>query len=177
MKLNKFILCLLTAAAILPLAACERAKEELGLNRRAPDEFAVLTRAPLAMPPAEATALPPPQPGAPRPQETSPITSAQTAILGQTVPAAEQKSSAESLLLQKAGASQADPNIRAKVNQEAAEGVEDKRPVIKKLLNVGNKQDDGPATLVDAPGELQRLKTNKATGQPMTQGETPTRDD
>ena len=41
----------LALAAALTLSACAGAKEELGLTRSAPDEFAVVKRAPLEMPP------------------------------------------------------------------------------------------------------------------------------
>ena len=163
---------------LLALTACEATKENLGLTRRAPDEFAVMTRAPLQMPPpGETTALPPPQPGMERPQEVSPVQSAQTAILGQPAAASDGASSAaENSLLQKAGATEANPRIRSIVNKEAAEDTKDNRPVVKRILNIGKKSED-PATIVDAPAELQRLKTNRQSGQSVTQGETPTLDD
>lgn len=164
------------AASVLTMTACSGVKDQLGLNRRSPDEFAVMTRAPLEMPPSM-TSLPAPQPGMPRPQEMSPIVSAQTAILGQSATSTDLESRAESSLLQKAGATQNNPNIRALVNKESAEGAEDNRPVAKKLLGLVNKPEDDPATVLDAPGELQRLKTNQQAGQPVTQGETPSYDD
>jgi hypothetical protein len=162
---------------LLSLTACEATKENLGLTRRAPDEFAVMTRAPLQMPPpGETTVLPPPQPGMDRPQEVSPVQSAQTAILGQPVAAADGASAAENNLLQKAGATETNPRIRSIVNKEAVEDAKDNRPVVRRLLSMGKKSED-PATIVDAPAELQRLKANKQSGQSVTQGETPTLDD
>ena len=59
-----------SAVAVLAsgLAACgQKTREAIGLDRPPPDEFAVLTRAPLAIPPG--FGLRPPQPGMPRPQE------------------------------------------------------------------------------------------------------------
>ena len=53
--------------AVLALSACDSAKKQLGIERQAPDEFAVVKRAPLAMPPDYT--LRPPTPGAQRPQE------------------------------------------------------------------------------------------------------------
>ena len=55
----------LSVIAILSvgLAACDSARETLGLNKRAPDEFAVVPRAPLVLPPNYD--LRPPEPGAP----------------------------------------------------------------------------------------------------------------
>src|SRR3569623_3370498 len=58
----------LALALVLPaVAGCESTKEMLGLTTRSPDEFQVVSRAPLSMPPDYS--LRPPTPGAPRPQE------------------------------------------------------------------------------------------------------------
>lgn len=177
MTSRRSLLLILLAATAVPLAGCSTVKDELGLTRRTPDEFAVVTRAPLEIPPSLSGPLPRPQPGAQRPQEISPGMSAQAAILSQPVPTADSQSGAEAALLQRAGATGTDPNIRAVVNKESAEGAEDNRPVVKKILNLGNKKDDGPASIVDAPAEIQRIQSNKKAGQPLTYGDTPTLDD
>jgi hypothetical protein len=59
------------AASTAMLAACggNDLGRTFGLVRDTPDEFTVTTRAPLAMPPS--FTLPPPNPGATRPQEVS----------------------------------------------------------------------------------------------------------
>ena len=54
------ISCLLFGA-VLSLSACGGTKEKLGLTKKAPDEFAVVRRAPLSMPPDYT--LRPPTPG------------------------------------------------------------------------------------------------------------------
>lgn len=174
----RWLLALSLLTTALPLTACSGVKEQLGLTRRMPDEFAVVTRAPLEIPPdINQGALPVPQPGAYRPQEIQPGDAAQAAILSAPVPNAQSESTAESSLLQKAGAGQSNPNIRAIVNKESADGVEDNRPVVKKLLGKIDPKDKGAAAIVNAPAELQRLKNNKQSGQPVTQGDTPTIDD
>ncbi|MBM3516594.1 MAG: DUF3035 domain-containing protein, partial [Alphaproteobacteria bacterium] len=58
----------LFAAAFL--GGCEQSREALGLTKRQPDEFTVVSRAPLVVPPD--ANLRPPLPGAPRPQEARP---------------------------------------------------------------------------------------------------------
>jgi len=72
----------LIAAAIatlgLSLQGCSDPKKALGLGKRSPDEFAVVTRAPLSLPPEYA--LRPPQPGAQRPQELSPVDAARQSL-------------------------------------------------------------------------------------------------
>ena len=60
------LVCL--ALGTLVLSGCGSARQTFGLDRKPPDEFSVLTRAPLAVPPEYK--LRPPTPGAPRPQES-----------------------------------------------------------------------------------------------------------
>ena len=64
----------------LLLISCGNVKKRLGLERSQPDEFAVVERAPLTMPPN--FNLTPPQPGAQRPQEANPANTAQGLVLG-----------------------------------------------------------------------------------------------
>lgn len=69
---------LLVAAGLL--AGCSEARQAMGLGKRAPDEFTVVKRAPLSLPPQYT--LRPPEPGAPRPQEPSPTEQARQQVLG-----------------------------------------------------------------------------------------------
>ena len=91
----------------------------LGFIHDPPDEFAVTTRAPLAMP--TSFALPPPRPGETRPQEQSERTKAELALVPQmalgTPPAGN--SPGQQALVQAAGPPAA-PGIRTEVDQEAA---------------------------------------------------------
>ncbi len=70
-------------ALALPLAlsACQDAKRALGYEKAPPDEFQVVSRAPLSMPPD--FSLRPPQPGASRPQEGTTREQARKVITGQ----------------------------------------------------------------------------------------------
>src|SRR4051794_11250367 len=70
-------------AACAGMAGCsgDQISRSLGFTRDAPDEFTVTTRAPLAMPPS--FALPPPSPGAARPQEQSERAQAELALVPQ----------------------------------------------------------------------------------------------
>ena len=79
-----------------------------------PDEFRVVARAPLVVPPDYA--LRPPAPGEPRPQELQPEGAARAAILGAN--AARQASEGEKLLIAKAGGDRADPLIKFVVDDE-----------------------------------------------------------
>jgi hypothetical protein len=173
--LRPVLTTLLLLSTALPLVACEGTKEQLGLTRRTPDEFAVVQRAPLEMPPD--FYLRPPTPGAARPQEQTVEAQAQTAIMG-APRAAKGTSKGESALLQKTGATtQADPTIRSTINAETAAIAAAEKPTVQRILDIGGDTEgkiDGPAPVVDPVAEAQRLKANKQAGKPVTDGVTPT---
>src|SRR6516225_4880817 len=82
------------------LAGCQSTRQALGMTKVTPDEFRVVTKAPLVLPPDYS--LRPPAPGEPRPQELQPESAARTALLGQRE--GEVRSEGEKLLVTKAGA-------------------------------------------------------------------------
>jgi hypothetical protein len=107
----------LMAASLLGaagLGGCQATSHALGLAKVTPDEFRVVTKAPLILPPDYA--LRPPAPGEPRPQELQPESAARTAMLGQRE--AEVRDDGEKLLDTKAGGDKADPLIRYVVDDE-----------------------------------------------------------
>lgn len=157
------------------LSGCSGAREAFGLNKSAPDEFAVVTRAPLSMPPDYG--LRPPTPGAVRPQENSPQNAARNILLNSAVRtprtgANNGFSRGEAALLGRAGARNVDPSIREKVSREnsvlAAEG----NGLIDSLLFW--QDDEIPGTVLDPERESRRLRENAALGDPVTKGATPT---
>ena len=108
---------LLGAASLLTLAglcACQGASSALGLSKVAPDEFRVVSKAPLVLPPDYS--LRPPAPGEPRPQELEPESAARAAILGQRD--AQVRSEGEKLLVAKAGGDKADPLVRYVIDDQ-----------------------------------------------------------
>ena len=64
----------------MSVSACGGARQALGLTKVSPDEFRVVTKAPLVLPPDYA--LRPPEPGKPRPQEQATDGAARVALLG-----------------------------------------------------------------------------------------------
>lgn len=157
----------------LALCSCTNVKSSLGLEKDAPDEFAVVTRAPLEIP--DNLVLPPPNPGMPRPQEDSTIEQAQKALLGEkSIKTQSQTSAAESALLTKTNANNATPEIRALINKETAELHDRNKPVAEKLLNIGGDRDEASATVVDATKEAERIKQNWESGKNILDGDTPT---
>jgi len=99
------------------LSACQSTAAALGMTKVVPDEFRVVTKAPLTVPPDYS--LRPPAPGEPRPQELQPESAARTALLGQR--AAQDRSQGEKLLSAKAGGDKADPLVRYVVDDEFGE--------------------------------------------------------
>ncbi|MGF1475610.1 MAG: DUF3035 domain-containing protein [Geminicoccaceae bacterium] len=111
-------LVLASLTAPLVLSACGGPQKSfasvLGLEKRAPDEFRVVERAPLTEPPDYN--LRPPEPGAVRPQEGTPTDRARRVLTGNRLtPTA---SSGQGALLAEAGAFDADPNIRSRLLSE-----------------------------------------------------------
>ena len=112
MSVNRAALAAVIMAG-LGLAGCSSAAKVLG-GGSAPDEFRVVAKAPLVVPPDYS--LRPPKPGEPRPQELQPESAARTALLGERL--AEQRSDGEKMLVAKAGAERADPLVRYVVDDE-----------------------------------------------------------
>src|SRR6185437_15715995 len=90
---------------------------QFGLTREAPDEFTVVTRAPLSMPPD--FTLRPPQPGAARPQEQSDRSLAESALVPEAAlgSAPVGVSAGQAALVRDAGGG-APADIRQRIDQE-----------------------------------------------------------
>src|SRR6202012_1442434 len=98
----------------MALSGCHTVSGAISNAKLAPDEFRVVTKAPLVVPPEYA--LRPPTPGEPRPQELQPESQARQALLGQRE--AINRSEGEVLLANRAGASKADPLIRYVIDDQ-----------------------------------------------------------
>jgi hypothetical protein len=163
------VVAVLASAALLQ--GCSGTREALGLTKQAPDEFQVVARAPLSMPPDYN--LRPPEPGAPRPQEAATRDLAAAAVFGNTegTDGVAAASGGESALLESAGAAGNDPNIRQVVDLETKTEVEQDQSFIDTLIFWREPEPYG--TVVDPTLEQQRLQENAALGQPVTEGESP----
>lgn len=165
-------------AMIASLGGCEGARESFGLAKSSPDEFAVVTRAPLAIPPE--FGLRPPTPGAKRPQEASTQNEARQILLRSGRNGAEgaeggaggkEFSRGEVALLGRAGAGNADPAIRDKVSRESSVLAEGDKGFIKRLMFW--QDDEQPGIVIDANKESRRLRENAALGDAPVKGATP----
>jgi hypothetical protein len=116
MSLNRVIVATALIGAI-GLAGCTSTRKALGMTKVVPDEFRVVSKAPLVVPPDYS--LRPPAPGEPRPQELQPESAARSALLGRRE--AAERTPGEQLLVTKAGADKADPLIRFVVDDETGD--------------------------------------------------------
>ena len=165
---------LLVMAVSLGITGCEGIKDQFGLGKSSPDEFSVVTRAPLSLPPD--FRLRPPEPGAARPQESSAIERAQAALIGAgrgqgTDGETVQRSDGESALLSQAGTEIAKSDIRKVINEENAVLADVEDSLVERLIFWRSQSQ--PGDVVDARKESQRLKENAALGRPPTEGATP----
>ncbi len=180
MSVARAIAIVVAVALTAPLGACgggPAIKSALGLDREAPDEFGVVARAPLSLPPDYT--LRPPKPGELRPQDTTPTEVARNTVFrvgtakGASDPVlpAGDRSMGEMALLKQVGAGSADPNIRKILSQENSRMLESDRSFIDRLTFWRAAQE--PGIVVDPEKEAQRLRQNVAEGKPATEGETP----
>lgn len=166
MSLNRVILATALTASV-GLAGCGGARSALGMNKVTPDEFRVVSKAPLVVPPDYA--LRPPAPGEPRPQELQPESAARTALLGQRE--AQTRTDGEKLLVAKAGAEKADPLIRYVVDDETGDLAHKDKSFADRVMfwkggdkaaaspGVAAAAGDNVAAPVDAAAEEERVKT------------------
>lgn len=165
------------AMAGVVLSGCSDVRQSFGLDRTVPDEFAVVPRAPLAMPPD--LALPPPQPGVPRPQEGTARDRAQAVVLGGEPTASAEaalepsgsQSVGETAFLTVAGAGSALPDIRRVVDQETADLLVADQQFIDRLIFWQDQP--APGIIVDPEAEAARIASNAALGRPLNEGDVP----
>jgi hypothetical protein len=188
----------LLGVGLLAVAGCARGtvQEALGIGKRVPDEFSVVQRAPLVIPPD--FDLRPPRPGEPRPQIGTPSDQARAALVGQPpmpavnglavdaqpgqpalsaaqpVPAvaAPVPSPGQQALVTQAERSGVDPQIRTRIAQENESLAQVEQALFTRVMNW--RQPNTLGATVDAPAEAERLRTARAQGEPPTAGDTPT---
>lgn len=173
----------LTAASLMGCSS--GVKETLGLEKKAPpDEFQVTTRQPLALPPNYQ--LRPPQPGA-APLEPAVTEKARQTVFGRdpksaaaapaaagansAVPGFQRLSPGEQAILARAGADNADPNIRILVDRDSQQIADANKTLVDEILFWRKQQE--PGVIIDANAEAVRLRQNAAAGKTATEGDTP----
>lgn len=151
---------LLAAAAALGLSGCNTASKALGLSKVTPDEFRIVTKAPLVVPPDYA--LRPPAPGEPRPQELQPDSAARAVLVGQ-VQAAD-RSPGENRFVARAGAAQPDPLIRFVVDDENGDIAHKDQSFASRVMFWRKDQDNAATAGATAPVAAPAIPNATLTG-------------
>lgn len=169
----KRVMTVAILGAALAVTGCQSTKQALGMSKVVPDEFRVVTKAPLVVPPEYA--LRPPAPGEPRPQELQPESAARQALLGQR--AAASRSEGEQALVTRAGGDRADPLARYVVDDEFGDiAYKEKSFADRIMFWRGNNTEASTAPVangsnesapVDAATEADRLRSLTG-GRPIT---------
>ena len=155
----------------LALMGCESVRQATGVAKLPPDEFTVLTKAPLVLPPD--FNLRPPQPGIASRNEPDADDAGRAALFPQNATAAAAAlgtaySDGEKLLLTKSNALLVDPNVRHNVTSDV--GQEDQGPAFaQKVLYSGAMA--APVTVAPAaPVAAAPAATPAARPAPMPNG-------
>lgn len=157
--------------------------EVLGFERdpSGPDEFAVVKRAPLTLPPD--FGLRPPSDGQEDLNVVSPRSTARRAVLGEELTPRQQQRVAQArieqgqapsevALLTQASALNTDPEIRKIVDEESDAIARESDTFVNDLIFW--REPPEPGAVVDADEEARRLQENASLGRPVTDGVTPT---
>ena len=177
----------LCVGLMVALSGCSNVKKSMGITKRSPDEFAVVSKAPLIMPPNYN--IRPPRPGAPRPTELTPTNEARAVVFGkdknqpkkgaltaqqmamaaldQNKNPAEPKSAGEIALLGQAGSDPSQANIRSEIRLETT-GVQDKLDSIADQLIFWKNDATEGGTVINAGKEAKRLKKLANEGKPAS---------
>ena len=167
----------LAGMAVL-LGACstsdETFRQRIGIDQTPPDEFLVVSKAPLTMPPN--MSLRPPAPGAPPTNQADPREAARSSVTGTTSRPTATGSSGEQAILARAGASPSDSQVRADLLRE--QGIEVKEQSIADRIIRARRDEE---ELLDPLAEQERLRRTPPTqtasvcadGTPVPEGGCP----
>ena len=163
---RKFVPLAAVCVMAVSLTACESIRQAAGINKDPPDEFAVVTKAPLIIPPDYT--LRPPKPGAAPLNQVSPTEAAQAALYSDDPKAVAgaisgNYSQGEKLLLAQTGAATASDGIRQQIAADNSNTQSADESFTDQLLFGGtNTTGDAP---LNADAENARLHAAKASGQ------------
>lgn len=179
---------------VLLLSACgegQNARDILGLERNAPDEFKVVSRPPLVVP--ADFALRAPSEGEDLTNLPAADSAARATVTGEDeedilgtkrmmgeaetavgiVRSYDLESDADDTFLSNIGSDKADSTIRQKLQAEQLMKAEAKEEKSESLFGWLEPEENKDEVIVDAKAEKERLAKNKASGKKATEGETP----
>jgi hypothetical protein len=176
MNSRRILSVALLAGAAALLAGCSAIRDASGNGKDSPDEFAVVTKAPLVIPPD--FNLKPPAPGTEPTNQVEPTQAAQSALftsdpqaVAASLPAT--MSAGERYLLAYAHAQDADPAIRQQIIADVAGARASDDSFTNSVLFWTGPTPPPGSTPVDADTEARRIDTAKGTGTTPAPSNTP----
>ncbi|MCV6599431.1 MAG: DUF3035 domain-containing protein [Alphaproteobacteria bacterium] len=158
--MKKLIVSLLLVSCI---SACAIDKQTLGLGRRTPDEFTVITRKPLSLPP-EYNVTPPVNKGITSSNISNEV---KNSVLGEK-DSINKLNNEDKSFLSTINADSSDKNIREELTNNSNPA--NNRKVVNKIMFWKNKDN---STIIDNAEEAKRLKENKKQGYKINNGNVP----
>ena len=168
---SSFLLVAALGVAALPLGGCDSFNRAIGKTRVIPDEFQVVSNAPLAIPPDYA--LRPPRVGN-GPEQASPTEQARETVFragdsanGQAVAKPSNRlSPGEQDLLRAAGATNAPSDIRETVDADPTQGVPFDRSLVDKLLFWSGPTTPPSNETLNPSEEVSRIRLAQSVAKP-----------
>lgn len=160
--MKRFVTIKLAVGGVAALAALGAAGCSSG--PRTPDEFRVMRKAPLTVPPEYN--LRPPTPGSARPQELSPDVQARVAVFGADI--GQETSEGEKAFIAAAGGGAVDRSVRSQVDFDSAQIIRKNRSFADAILSFGRSRPEGQP--IDAAAEQERLRAEQESLQEVTGG-------
>lgn len=155
------------AMAALTVSGCSSIGAATGVTKKTPDEFNVVTKAPLIVPPE--FGLRPPAVGAEMPAELDPGARGRKILFGQDL--GQAASPGERALVSRAGAVATDATIRTRIDYENGTIMRKSGSLVGQVLDfvpLGNTTTDANGNPLDPEAEALRIKqvesVNGATG-------------
>ena len=169
----------LAISLLILLTGCGSARDIVGLSKQSPDEFEVVTKAPLSLPPDYGLRVP--VPNISKTQERSMMGSADTLVSARASQSPSQKlsrvdrsgaiSPAEDAILDRAQAKISNQSIRAEINSDnkTISGT-DKKIIEKIIFWQGTNK---PGAVLDPEKESERIKGLRSDGKPISNSAVP----
>lgn len=168
MKASYLARAAVLVAVAVALSGCSWLRSAAGVSKAPPDEFAVLTKGSLVMPPD--FGLMPPKPGAAPTNQSDPTNSAQGALFGADATAAAAAmpgtaSPGEKLLLAQAGVAGADPQIRQHIKADIEGELAADDSFVNDVMFWQEKKKPEAGNPVDADAEAKRIAGQRDAGK------------